>query len=188
MGKRGPKPKDPTRVGNYNINSDGTKRDHTLNTGKRMDPRRVDRAEELFCGIGPEGVPMSSGQIARVLASEFGVSENHARTYIKVAKQRLAERNASFDPEAEIERSNIMFLDAFGVAKQKGDPHGMVAATHRRAELLGIFTRTSKVDVQVSGIGDMFGQIFSEVPIEALAVVEDSDAQSAESGYDCEET
>jgi len=152
--------------------------------GKRIDPRRLDRAEELFCGLGPEGVPLPTTKILEILSNEFGVGKDQARNYLKVARGRLAERVNGADVEAEIERSNLMFLDAFRVAKDKGDPHGMVGATHRRAELLGIFQRNVKVQAEVKGVGELFAQAFALVP-EERPKREDSDAskESSES-YD----
>lgn len=161
MGKRGPKPKDPSRT-DYNYNSDGTKRNHAANLGKRMDQRRVDRAEELFSGLGPEGVPLPYRKIVTILSTEFAVSESQAKNYLKVAKERLAERFASFDPDSTIEQTDMMFLDAFGVAKGKQDAHAMVAAAHRRAELRGVFRQNVSAQLEVKGLGDLFGEQFGK--------------------------
>jgi len=152
--------------------------------GRRIDPRRLDRAEELFCGLGPEGVPLPTKKIIKILSDEFGVGEAQAAVYLKVARGRLAERVNGADIEAEIERSNLMFLDAFAVAKRKDDSHAMTASTHRRAELLGIFQRNVKVQAEVKGVGELLAQAFALVP-EEPPKREDSDASSeAAESYD----
>lgn len=152
--------------------------------GKRMDTRRLDRAEELFCGLGPEGVPLPTPRIVKLLSAEFDVTEGQARAYLKVAKDRVAERVNGSDPDAEIERSNIMFLDAFDVAKTKGDPHGMVSATHRRAELLGIFQRNVKVQAEVKGVGELLAQAFALVPQDEPKCEDSNGSQEASESYD----
>lgn len=145
--------------------------------GKRTDTRRIDRAEELYCGLGKGGVPLPYRAIVKQLSKEFGVGEDQAKNYIRCVKDRLKERYASFDPEAEIERLTCMFLDAFATAKSKDDANAMVSATYRCAEMRGLYSRKQQIQAEVKGVGDLFATVFSDVPqtIDGTAEVIDDD-------------
>lgn len=125
--------------------------------GSRIDPRRIERATELFTGLGKEGVPLPTSTIRKMLCAEFGVGKRQASVYLEVARKRLAEQHtaAMAAPEALLEQTDHMLLDAFNVAKQKSDAHAMVAASQRRAEVLGIFKREFKGTVEFTGLADL---------------------------------
>lgn len=129
-------------------------RSDAARAGETLDPRRVSRAEELFAGVGLNG-PMSTRAIELTLSKEFEISQRQARRYLTKARANFKTLSQSCDPDALIEQTDAMLLDAFEVAKAKRDPHGMVAAAQRRAELRGVFKREVQIDAKVSGLADL---------------------------------
>jgi hypothetical protein len=155
------------------------KRSHK-STGTRIDPKRIDRAEELFAGIGPEGVPFSTRKIEKMLREEFGVSKSQANVYLQFARARLkaASMQLAENPESIVERGEAMMLEAFAKAREKHDASSMVQAAQRLAELRGVFSRKVNVEGKFSGLADALASVFDEVRGDAVASTQSSNVGS----------
>lgn len=135
------------------------------NNGRRVDPRRIDRAEVLWLE-GRDGFPLAPRQVEHALMVEFGVSRNSAQRYLKYARDRIAKRVAAAElsPGAWLEKILSQFNDAFSEAKRLEEPSAMVQATQRTAEALGLTKQQVKLDAKVSGLGDLLASVPDDDP------------------------
>jgi hypothetical protein len=145
-------------------NAQAVKRKHHANEGARYDRVRLQRAEELFLGIGPEGAPLSTREIEKTLCKEWGCVRTTARRYLKQVRDQLAKlhKRATDNPDAFLQQTDAMFLQAFKTAQGKGDASSMVQATQRRAEAFGWAKRDVNINAHVTGLGDLVAQGFAE--------------------------
>lgn len=119
-----------------------------------VDPKRLERCEELYLtGIKPRA-------IERQLAKELGVCKRTVRNYLAKVRERLGTAFAGEDPGAVRSRAESMLLDAYNVAKEKGDGGTMARIAMQLAELHGahVPAHAFKGSVAVEGVGDLLGR------------------------------
>lgn len=132
--------------------------------GNKVAPERLEFVEALFTGLGPKGRPHTTREIENAVIKEYGVCRRQAQNYLTVVRRRLAAASAQTEqnPDALIEQTDALMLDAYRIAKQKGDVNGMVLAAQRRAELRGVFKRQVNIEGKFTGLADALASVMGE--------------------------
>lgn len=84
------------------------------------------------------------------LAEKWMRSERRVWGYVTRARQRLAERARSQDPDADREQIRAMVLETYRGARKHGDRKAQVAATRLLADVAGVLA-PKRVDVTSNG-------------------------------------